>query len=291
MISTPKTIQIYLPGGDPRGLRVAEITTRIVQAIEVPRSLLSDFFQMPESNKVAVYYLIGEDEEGSGPMVYIGQTGDLRKRLAKHNSDKGFWERALVVISLTGSLTQTHALFLEWYSLQMMREAGRYPDNNGNSGSKPHTPAPLESDCLEIFETSSILLSTLGHPLFSPLVKQRQEENQDDQLYFCQGSGADGRGVYTPEGFVVLKGSTGRRENVPSIIGTATERTREKLLSSDVVIIGGSTVTFEKDHLFPSPSAAAITLMGRSANGWLEWKTADGQTLDELERQQTEEEQ
>ena len=38
MNPTPKTIQIFLPGGDPRGIRVAEITTRIVQAIEVPRS-------------------------------------------------------------------------------------------------------------------------------------------------------------------------------------------------------------------------------------------------------------
>ena len=37
MTATPKTIQIFLPGGDPRGLRVAEITTRIVQVIEVPR--------------------------------------------------------------------------------------------------------------------------------------------------------------------------------------------------------------------------------------------------------------
>jgi predicted GIY-YIG superfamily endonuclease len=287
MSQTPKTIQIFLPDGDPRGLRVAEITTRIVQAIEVPRSLLGNFFKMPESNRVAVYYLIGENEEGSGPVAYIGQTGDLRKRLAKHNSDKSFWERALVVISLTGSLTQTHALFLEWYSLQKMREAGRYSDNNGNSGSKPHTPAPLESDCLEIFETSSILLSTLGHPLFSSLVKQSREEDQKDTVYYCQGSGADGQGVYTPEGFVVLKGSTGQRENVPSIVGTATERTREKILSSDIVTIEGSTISFDKDHLFPSPSAAAIALMGRSANGWLEWKTKDGKTLDELERQQT----
>jgi hypothetical protein len=31
MTATPKTIQIFLPGGDPRGIRVAEITTRIVQ--------------------------------------------------------------------------------------------------------------------------------------------------------------------------------------------------------------------------------------------------------------------
>ena len=42
---------------------------------------------------------------------------------------------------------------------------------------------------------------------------------------------------------------------------------------------------FTRDHLFASPSMAALALMGRSANGWLEWKAADGRTLDELKRQ------
>lgn len=49
--------------------------------------------------------------------------------------------------------------------------------------------------------------------------------------------------------------------------------------------VDGSTVVFEKDHLFNSPSMAAIALLGRTANGWLEWKTAEGKTLDSLERQ------
>ena len=43
MTATPKTIQIFLPSGEPHGIRIAEITTRIVQVIEVPRSLLSSF--------------------------------------------------------------------------------------------------------------------------------------------------------------------------------------------------------------------------------------------------------
>jgi hypothetical protein len=73
MTSTPKTIQIFLPKGEPRGIRVAEITTRIVQVIEVPRSLLSDFLKMPESNQVALYFLFGEAEDGADPKVYIGQ--------------------------------------------------------------------------------------------------------------------------------------------------------------------------------------------------------------------------
>jgi hypothetical protein len=33
---TPKTIQIFLPSGDPQGIRIAEITTRIVRVLEVP---------------------------------------------------------------------------------------------------------------------------------------------------------------------------------------------------------------------------------------------------------------
>ena len=89
MNPTPKTIQIFLPGGDPRGIRIAEITTRIVQVIEVPRSLLQDFVKMPESNQVALYFLFGEAEDPTETKVYIGQTGDLRARLTSHNRDKG----------------------------------------------------------------------------------------------------------------------------------------------------------------------------------------------------------
>ena len=112
MNASPKTIQIFLPGGEPRGIRVAEVTTRIVQLIEVPRALLSDFLAMPESGQVAVYYLFGQSEEGESQTAYVGQTGDLRKRLVQHNNEKDFWQRALVLISRTNSLTQTHAQFL-----------------------------------------------------------------------------------------------------------------------------------------------------------------------------------
>jgi predicted GIY-YIG superfamily endonuclease len=284
MSATPKTIQIYLPGGDPRGIRVAEITTRIVQLIEVPRSLLQDFLKMPESDQVAVYFLFGQTEDGAEQRVYIGQTGDLRARLTKHNKEKDFWERALVLISRTNSLTQTHALFLEWHSLQACRQAGRYGDENGNSGSKPHTPAPLEADCLEIFETGHALLATLGYPLFDPVAKPAAV-TAPDEIFYCTASGANGRGLYTEEGFVVLKGSTGRLKNVPSIIGTAGERLRQRLLDSGAMRAEGDGVIFEKDELFRSPSMAALALMGRTCNGWVDWKSKDGRTLDELKRQ------
>jgi hypothetical protein len=47
----------------------------------------------------------------------------------------------------------------------------------------------------------------------------------------------------------------------------------------------GGMLVFTRDHLFASPSMAAVALQGRSANGWVEWKAANGRTLDELKRQ------
>lgn len=282
---TPKTIQIFLPGGDPRGIRVAEMTTRIVQIIEVPRSLLQDFLRMQESSQVAVYFLVGEaTDDELEQQVYIGQSGDVRARLAAHNKEKDFWERALVLISKTNSLTQTHALFLEWQCLQSARAAGRYGDANGNKGTKPHTPAPLEADCVEIFDIGRTLLSTLGQPIFDP-VSEPANESDPDEVFLLKASGANGRGMYTQEGFVVLKGSVGRRENVRSIVGTSDERFRQRLLDSGIMQTDGETVVFQKDHLFRSPSMAAIALTGRTANGWLEWKLANGKTLDAVKRQ------
>ncbi|QQL43715.1 GIY-YIG nuclease family protein [Sulfuriroseicoccus oceanibius] len=285
MTPNAKTIQIFLPDGDPRGIRIAEITTRIVQVIEVPRSLLQDFLKMPESGQVGLYFLVG-GESGEQPLVYVGQTGELRKRLSQHNNDskKDFWERALILISRTNSLTQTHGLFLEWLSLQEIRKAERYSDENGNGGSKPHTPAPLEAECLEIFDTARSLLGTLGYPLFTPLVTP-ESGSESEQKFYCKGPGTEGVGIYNTEGFVVLKGSKGRRSSVKSIKDTSTEKWREKIIASDVVEVDGDSLTFTKDHLFASPSAAAIALKGRSANGWIEWKTEDGKTLDDVKRQ------
>ena len=100
MTQRPRTIQIFLPTGDPRGIRVAALTTSIVQVIEVPRSLLPQFLLMPESKQVGVYYLIGDDEEKDQLSIYTGQTSTLVKRLNEHDLDpkRAFWNRALVAI-------------------------------------------------------------------------------------------------------------------------------------------------------------------------------------------------
>ena len=44
---------------------------------------------------------------------------------------------------------------------------------------------------------------------------------------------------------------------------------------------------FTQDFLFSSPSTAAALVLGRSANGWLEWKDQNGKTLNEIYRTPT----
>jgi hypothetical protein len=296
MTARAQTIQIFLPSGDPRGVRIAEITTRIVRVIEVPRSLLAEFMEMPEAEQVGVYFLFGEDEDGAAK-AYIGQTGSLRARLAQHNSGKAFWNRALISVSRTNSLTNTHVSYLEWMSIQQAQQAARYLLDNGNAGGRPHTPAPLQADCMEIHDTVRVLLATLGYPLFEPLARpiatadpstsQRPgnpsavatSEPAHAEAYFARASGADARGLYTQEGFVVLGGSTGRSEVVPSFEAHGYNRLRQQLLQKGVLTIHGDRIRLERDYLFNSPSAAAGVLMGRTANGPLEWKDREGHTL------------
>jgi hypothetical protein len=284
MTTYAQTIQIFLPSGDPQGIREAAITTRIVRIYDVPRSALADFLAMDAARQVGIYFLIGESEDSDLPRAYIGQTGSLADRLAQHHKAKDFWNRALVAVSVTNSLTNTHVSFLEWLSIQQAGNVERYELENENGGSRPYTPAPLEAECREIHETIRVLLATLGYPLFESLTGDISKSQQNEKLYFCRGSEADGRGLYTDEGFVVLKGSTGRLETSPSFKQHNYFHHRQRLIDQGVMSIQGDRVRFERDYLSKSPSFAAVCVLGRAANGWLEWKDAGGRTLDEVER-------
>lgn len=283
MTPRPRTIQIYLPSGDPRGIRVAELTTSIVRVVEVPRSMLAQFLEMPEAGQVALYFLFG-DGESQEPLVYIGQSGNVGQRLTQHNSQKDFWNKALVVVSLTNSLTPTHSLYLEWSSINLAQGIGRYVLENGKPGIKPHTPPPLQADCDEIHDTAKTLLATLGLPIFESVAAQ-PTDGIPVIRYYCKGAdGVAGVGEYTVEGFVVLKGSKGRLNPVDSYFthAVANADLRKKLLASGVVLEEDGALVFAKDHVFGTPSSASMLLLGRTSNGWIDWKAADGKTLKEL---------
>lgn len=120
----PQTIQIYLPQGDPAGIRMAEITTHAVRVFEVPRPLLRDFRDIPESKQVGVYFLFGSSSSDR-PSCYIGQSGAIGDRLKQHSDKKDFWDHALVAVSLTNAWTNTHTGYMEWQAIKHATENDR----------------------------------------------------------------------------------------------------------------------------------------------------------------------
>ena len=60
---------------------------------------------------------------------------------------------------------------------------------------------------------------------------------------------------------------------------------REKMVQ-EYTTIEKDKLVMTSDKTFSSPSTAASFCLGRSANGWTEWKDKDGNTLDSVYRKQ-----
>ena len=80
-----KTIQVFLPDGSPRGIKIAEVTSRTVKVILIPRNKFEEAGKRQELSSVGVYFLFGEDETDAQEKVYIGEAENLFDRLKTHN--------------------------------------------------------------------------------------------------------------------------------------------------------------------------------------------------------------
>ena len=108
-------------------------------------------------------------------------------------------------------------------------------------------------------------------------------KNKTDEQFELKGKDAQAVGEPVEGGFVVREGATARKEVVPSAVDSVTP-VRSQLLADGVLIEEDGKLCFTKDHVFDSPSGAAAVVLGRTANGWKEWRHSDGRTLSEVKR-------
>lgn len=274
-----KTIQIFLTDGTPRGIKLAEITSNIEQAIFIPRIKIEEASARPEVSRPGVYFLFGDGEETAKPIAYIGQSRNCLDRIKSHDQKKDFWNYAVLIISKTDSFTLTHIEYLEQLAINKAFEAKRFVLDNGVSPKKFKVPETLEADLLDNFDTIKILLSTLGFTIFEPI----KQKVKGESTLFCKGKEAFAEGEYQEDGFVVFKGSKANMILAPTT-HSASRNLRQKLIDDKILIEKEGVYVFQEDFLFTSPSSAAMQILARNANGWLEWKDKKGKTLDELKR-------
>jgi hypothetical protein len=276
----PQTIQIFLPDGSPTSIKIADLTNRMITATLFPRNKIIEVGNREEVKKQGVYFLFGYNEEKAKPICYIGETEDCYERIKNHNKTKDFWNYAVVLTSKSNTFTKTHVKYLEYLCIKTANEIGRYDTDNMSAPAKPYITESMEADLLDNYETIKILLATLGYSVFEDYKKSTVKKKD---ILYCKGKGASAEGDMIDDGFVVFAGSTSNIEETNSA-GPWVNGIRSKLIQNKILIKENNFLVFKEDYLFNSPSAAAAAVLGRRANGWLEWKNKAGDSIDKLYR-------
>lgn len=277
------TIKLFLPRGDAKSLRTAEISNWTGKAIAAPRTELDDLLQREELDKTGVYILSGNDPLSGLPRAYIGEAEVIRERLKQHKT-KEFWVSAIVFVSKDDNLTKAHVRYIENRLLTEAGQVGRCTlEQNQASGAK--LPESDRVDMDVFLSHIRQLLPVLGSDLLIPIA-QPSAKQQPGGMLFCRMKGAEGRGRRTPDGFVVLQGSTAVMQQRNSAMKYSYLLTlRNQLIESGTLVPKDGFYEFTKDTEFSSPSAAAAVIEGGSANGLIEWRTEDGKVLKDLDEQ------
>ena len=265
--------------GTPDGVVVCELFNWTGKGFKIPRSKLKDLSGRQDLKKAGVYFLIGKDEEDSD-LVYIGEAEDTYKRLLQHQ-EKDFWSEALIYVSKDENLNKAHIKYLEFILHKSATETSRYKIFNCNTPNCPSISEPDQAVMTEFAANLKLLVGTMGYKFFQNLTKSKVAKQE--KYLISAARGANASAVITSEGIVVLKGSSIANSEVPST-PQAVIKKRKKLIDSGAI----TNFEFTKDYLFSSPSTAAAIVMGRSANGLIEWKKTDGSSIKDNQPKNTE---
>jgi len=283
-----KNINLFLIDGEPSGCIKCTLANWTGVAYKIPRTELDKCKGRDELSQSGVYFLFGTSDQTGENVVYIGQAG-IRKngegilcRLQEHkrNADKDYWTEAVVFTTSNNSFGSTEISYLENRFTNMAVAAKRYIVKNGNDPSPGNVTEEKESELEEFIDYAKIIMGVLGYKVFEPLALAADVIDSPDETFMIKRSGANAQAQLTSEGLVVLSGSVIRMDTVPSFsdfakFAKAVREDNKEYIDSNGVLL--------KDFLFKTPSGAASFVLGAPANGNLEWKTADGKTLKDIE--------
>lgn len=144
MAMNPFTIRIFVPDGDPEGVRVIDRMNWTGLGIIFPREKWPATKQRPEFSRTGLYVLSGyEKAEDELPTIYIGEGDVIRNRIDSHFQNKDFWDRAIVFTASNNSLNKAHVKWLEYALVNRAVQAKRCILENGT---EPQEPALSEAE-------------------------------------------------------------------------------------------------------------------------------------------------
>lgn len=135
------TIRIFVPDGDPEGVRLIDRMNWTGLGVVFPRSKWVEVRQRAEFIRAGVYILVGYQEDDL-PTIYIGQADGVRSRIESHYQNKDFWDWGIIFISNSGGLNRAHVTWLEYALVDRATAAGRCRLDNGNAPQEQASPKP-----------------------------------------------------------------------------------------------------------------------------------------------------
>lgn len=278
------SIKIFLPGGDPDGLRTIEKSNWSGAGIVIPRALMAEAKSRRELTRTGVYVLVGPAEESGLPRVYVGEGDPIKPRLEQHAVKKDFWTSCIAFTSKDENLNKAHVQFIESHLITLAAQAKRCVLDNGNVPALPSLSESDASDAEGFLSEMLLCFPVLGLSVFTAAAPVQKSA----KLLFLAAKGIKAEGMETQDGFLVRSGSGAVKGEVPSCHGYLKEL-RSALITNGVLKPSGDGYTFAQDYVFASPSTAAGVVQGRAANGRVDWKSKEGKTLKDIQEAEAKE--
>lgn len=273
-VARPFSIRIFLPDGNSDSVKVIDKSNWTGRGLVVPRSLFPEVKKRDEFQAPGVYVLVGPSDEGDMPKIYIGEGDPVRPRLVSHYANKDFWTWATFFTSKDGSLNKAHIKHLESRLIGLANEAKKAYLDNQNTPSKPALSEAELADAESFLEDMLSIFPLLGLSVF----EKPKAAKSKKQLLRIESKGIVAEGYESAQGIVVKKGSQAVLNEVPSI-HQYMSTLRKDLIEKGVFHKASQYFEFLQDYAFNSPSTAAGVILGRPANGRVEWKDLKGNTL------------
>ncbi len=155
MMADPYTIRIFVPNGDPQGVRIIDRMNWTGQGIVFPREKWLETKSRAAFSNAGVYILVGLPSDDDLPTIYIGEGDGIRERIDSHFKNKDFWSWGIAFVSTNRGLNKAHVQWLEYALVAHATQAKRSHLDNGNV---PQEPALSES---ETADTNAFLKEVL----------------------------------------------------------------------------------------------------------------------------------
>lgn len=275
----PFSIRIFVPDGDPDGLRLVEKSNWTGIGVVFKRTGYKQVVGRDEFGRTGIYILVGTSEDSALPMLYIGEGDPVKDRLNQHYSKKDFWDWSIFFVTKDNSLNKAHVKHLESRLLELAKESKQCRLDNSGSSLQPTLSEAERADVESFLLDMLSIFPLLGLGVFEKT--ETTDKNQQDQLYI-KAKGVTGSGYEGTRGFVVCSGTRAVTEETKTLHGYISTL-RKDLLDQGVLVPDGDHYKFTQDQVFGSPSTAASVVLGRSENGRTAWKNKAGTTLKGLQ--------